>query len=98
MMAELSKKSKIANEEREKSRIIVQRKKAHVEMMRKRRMEAAADEDAISPEPAGTLELGKIIFDLQRVQQEIETVELPKSEEPETDSSFISSLQVFLMC
>lgn len=89
MMEQLAAKSRLAQSERERKRIISERKKAHLSVMRQRRMEEPEGEpDAIT----APIDFLSVITDLQRVNYNIESgVEMPVIE-PEKDQ-FMPTIQ-----
>ena len=93
-MREIAIKSKKSQEERERQRIITQRKKARSESIKKQNLEYNASPEAEEPlADVGPLDLQKLIKDLAEINAEIENVELPQ-EAIRPESEYMPLIQV----
>lgn len=92
-MREISAKSKKTQEERERQRIIAERKKARSESIKKQNMEYMASAEEPVPSDAGPVDLHKLIKDLAKINADIENVELvPEPLRPEAE--YMPTIQV----
>jgi hypothetical protein len=92
-MRDVSAKSKKTQEERERQRIIAERKKARSESIKKQNMEYVASAEEAAPADAGPIDLHKFIKDLAKINADLENVELtPEPLRPEAE--YMPNIQV----
>ena len=91
-MKEIAIKSKKAQEERERQRIISERKRVRSESIKKQNQEYRASvEDRNSD--AGPVDFQKLIKDLAKINAEMENVELPQ-EPLRPEAEYMPTIQV----
>jgi hypothetical protein len=93
-MRELAEKSKKSQEERERQRIISERKRARSETVKQKNLIIASSSEE-HPNDVGPIDLQKLMKDLAKINAEIENVELP--EQPlRPEAEYMPNIQVFL--